>query len=136
MLMRSPASAARMKWRVSRTRAKGFSKEPPFQRSTTKAEEAPMPMETRPGKARASVEADMASRPGVRVKTGSTALPTRNSRVAEASRASTVMDSLAAVSPVQADSKPAASSRRPKSPASGSAKPASGSSIPQRMARG
>ena len=68
--------------------------------------------------------------------TGSTALPTRNSRVAEASRASTVMDSLAAVSPAQADSKPAASRRRPKSPASGSAKPVSGSSIPQRMARG
>ena len=47
---RSPASAARRTWTISRTRVAGRSNRPPFHASTMGCEPAPMPRQKRPGR--------------------------------------------------------------------------------------
>jgi hypothetical protein len=63
---------------VSLVLANGLTNSPAFQRSTMAGEEAPMPRTKRSGARSASVAADMASRPGPRVETGTIALPSRS----------------------------------------------------------
>ncbi len=74
---RSPASAARRTWTISRTRVAGRSNRPPFHASTMGCEPAPMPRQKRPGATSAMPAAHDASVAGPRVKTLAIAVPTR-----------------------------------------------------------
>ena len=99
--VRSPASAASRKSSVSRTLLSGFSKGIPFQPSTIRSEEEPMPSTKRPPEASASAAASWASSAGPRWKTPTIPVPSRIRSVQAALRASGVKPSGPAVSPVQ-----------------------------------
>ena len=89
----SPASARRMNFTQSRTRAYGFSKGMPFQRSTITFEDVPIPITKRLGAASARLAALIASSAGPRVKAGMIAIPSRASGAQAAASASGVKPS-------------------------------------------
>ncbi len=99
--VRSPASAVCRKSRVSRTLLSGFSKGMPFQPSTMRSEEEPIPSTKRSREALASAAASCASSAGPRWKTPTIPVPSRICSVQAALRASGVKPSGPAVSPVQ-----------------------------------
>ena len=111
MLVRSPASAVWRKSSVSRTLLSGFSKGMPFQPSTMRSEEEPIPSTKRPREPLASAAASCASSAGPRWKTPTIPVPSRTRSVQAALSASGVKPSGPAVSPVQRSVKPAASAR-------------------------
>ena len=94
---RSPASARRRIWAISRTRVAGRSKRPPFHVSTMGWEPAPMPRQKRPGASSARPAALTASVAGPRVYTLAIAVPTRIC-VASATAASGVKQSMPSTS--------------------------------------
>ena len=101
LAVRSPARAASRKSSVSRTLASGRSKGMPFQPSTMRSEEEPMPSTKRPSEALASAAASCASSAGPRWKTPTMPVPRRARSVQAALRASGVKPSGPLVSPLQ-----------------------------------
>jgi hypothetical protein len=99
--VRSPASATSRKSSVSRTLLSGRSKGIPFQPSTIRSEEEPIPSTKRPCEASASAAACCASSAGPRWKTPTIPVPNRARSVHAALSASGVNPSGPAVSPVQ-----------------------------------
>ena len=99
--VRSPSSAARRNSSVSRTLLSGFSKGIPFQPSTIRSEEEPMPSTKRPREASASAAASWASSAGPRWKTPTMPVPSRARSVQAALRVSGVKPSGPLVSPLQ-----------------------------------
>ena len=99
--MRSPASAALRNSSVSRTLLSGFSKGIPFQPSTIRSEEEPIPSTKRPPEASASAAASWASSAGPRWKTPTIPVPSRIRSVQAALSASGVKPSGPFVSPLQ-----------------------------------
>jgi hypothetical protein len=83
---------------MSRVRRYGSANRTAFQSCTSTGDDAPMPSENRPGAASASAAALIANRPGPRVKTGATAVPSRTFGCQAAARASGVNASLPATS--------------------------------------
>ena len=99
--VRSPSSAVRRNSRVSRTRLSGRSKGMPFQPSTIRSEEEPIPSTKRPREASASAAASWASSAGPRWKTPTIPVPSRARSVQAALSASGVKPSGPFVSPLQ-----------------------------------
>ena len=91
--VRSPASAGRRKSTVSATFDSGRSNGIPFQPSTIRSEEAPIPSAKRPPLASASAAACWASSAGPRWKTPTTPVPSRIESVHAAASASGVKPS-------------------------------------------
>ena len=85
---------------MSRTRLYGSTKGVAFQRSTITSDDEPTPRAKRPGASSAMVAACMASNPGPRVYTGTTAVPSRSRSLATAASASGVKPSAPLASPV------------------------------------
>jgi hypothetical protein len=71
-----------------------------FQRSTMTSDEEPIPRANRPGASSAKVAACMASSPGPRVYTGTTAVPSLSRSLATAASANGVKPSALLASPV------------------------------------
>ena len=86
--------------RVSAIFVSGFENGIPFQPSTIRSDEAPMPSANRPSRASASAAACWASSAGPRVKTPTTPVPSRTRSVHVAASASGVKPSGPLVSPL------------------------------------
>ena len=99
--VRSPASAVRRNSSVSRTLLSGRSNGIPFQPSTIRSEEDPIPSTKRPPEASASAAASWASSAGPRWKTPTIPVPSRARSVQAALSASGVKPSGPFVSPLQ-----------------------------------
>ena len=99
--VRSPSRATRRNSSVSRTLLSGRSKGIPFQPSTMRSEEEPMPSTKRPPEASASAAASCASSAGPRWKTPTMPVPSRARSVQAALSASGVKPSGPLVSPLQ-----------------------------------
>ncbi len=111
LAVRSPSSAVRRNSSVSRTLLSGRSKGIPFQPSTIRSEEDPIPSTNRPREASASAAASWASSAGPRWNTPTIPVPSRARSVQAALSASGVNPSGPFVSPLHRSVYPAASAR-------------------------
>jgi hypothetical protein len=109
LAVRSPSSAVRRKSSVSRTLLSGRSKGIPFQPSTIRFEDEPIPSTNRPREALSSAAASCASSAGPRWNTPTIPVPSRARSVQAALSASGVNPSGPFVSPLQKSVYPAAS---------------------------